>query len=109
MDAVDPARLRLGPATPGRGVAYPFDLYSHCGIDFARFGGRIWRAQTPLPEPRTLPDAKGITTYTSYTAGTMTLLDDEIARFVIDERRYEVPGSPVVLFHPTTLTPPLCQ
>lgn len=105
---VNPRDPRLGPANPARGVPFPFDLYSHCGIEFARLGGEVWRAARPIREPLALPDADGITTYTAYTAGTMTLVDDELLRFVIDERRYEVSGSPVVVFRRTTVDPPLC-
>jgi hypothetical protein len=109
VDPVNPHNLRLGPTSPRLGVAYPFDLYSHCGIDFAHFGGRIWRAERAMAEPRTLPDANGEVAYTAYTAGTMTLLDDTTARFVIDERRYEVAGSAVVIFRPTTAKPARCR
>jgi hypothetical protein len=108
VDPVDLKRLRLGPASPVPGEAYPFDLYTHCGLGFARFGGRTWRAERPAPEPRPLPGAGGRTRYTGYTAGTMTLVEEGTARFVIDKSRYEVPGSPVVIFHPTTTQPPTC-
>jgi hypothetical protein len=96
------------PADPELGVAYPFDLYSHCGIGFARFAGRTWRAEPPRHEPRPLPDAGGVTTYDGYTPGTMTLVSEDTARFLVDPERAADDGTPIV-FHPTTVEPPLCE
>lgn len=104
---VDPARPRSGPAEPQLGVAYPFDLYTHCGVEFARFGGRWWQASPARPEPRPRAAGDGTTAYTGYTAGTMSLVGTEAARFVID-LRYAEADEPVVTFFPTSEEPPPC-
>ncbi|GAA2521682.1 hypothetical protein GCM10010201_19480 [Pilimelia columellifera subsp. columellifera] len=109
VDPVDLERLRGGPARPTRGVAYPFDLLTHCGIEHARFGGRTWRSERPLRQPRPLPDADGLTRHTGYTAGTMTVNDRDSATFVIDVRRADPFGSAEVVFYATRQTPPLCH
>ncbi|GGJ83907.1 hypothetical protein GCM10010123_11990 [Pilimelia anulata] len=109
VDPTDPAAPRGGPAAPVRGQAYPYDLYTHCGLEFARFGGRTWRVTPARPEPLPRADAAGVETYTGYTAGTMTLMAPAVARFVMDARRVVVTGSPVILFTPTAARPPICR
>jgi hypothetical protein len=32
------------------GVAYPFELLTHCGIEYAFFDGRYWLAEPPLDD-----------------------------------------------------------
>jgi hypothetical protein len=76
---------RIGPADPEVGVAYPFSMYTHCGIDTVTFGGRDWRAVDPQPEPERLPGSDGVTNYTGYTSGEMTLVDRDHLRFVITD------------------------
>jgi hypothetical protein len=44
-NSTDPPRTL--PDDPVIGVAYPFDLYSHCGIDLASFAGHVWRSVQP--------------------------------------------------------------
>ncbi|MFB7370454.1 hypothetical protein ACFC0D_11510 [Streptomyces sp. NPDC056222] len=34
----------LGPDRPVRGVRYPYDMTKECGMRYAVFGGRLWRA-----------------------------------------------------------------
>jgi hypothetical protein len=105
---VDLTHLRQGPADPQIGVAHPFDLFTHCGIEFARFGGQVWQAASPRPEPQAQPNASGDTAYTGYTAGTMTLVGTGVVRFVIDVR-YAVADETVITFFPTTGAPPPCK
>jgi hypothetical protein len=62
---------------PVIGVAYPFDLPTHCGILFAQFGGR-WSAVTPTAQPHPMGRDQ--------TAGTMTLEDDQHAVFRWDNQ-----------------------
>jgi hypothetical protein len=71
--------LELGPARPAFGVTYRFDLFIHCGIRYAKFGGRWWHADPEQPEPRT--------TYGGglYVAGTMALVAPDEARFTSKE------------------------
>ena len=63
---------------PSVGVAYPFRLYTHCGILSARFGGRLWRAQPPLTDGSGNPP-KGWDN--PQQAGTMRLLSRDEAEF----------------------------
>jgi hypothetical protein len=64
-----------GPDRPAVGVAYPYDLYVHCGIRYARFGGRWWHADPEQAAPRE-PEIGGV-----YIRGTMTLASADEARF----------------------------
>jgi hypothetical protein len=90
-----------GPAHPALGTPYPYDLFTHCGIHYATFGGRTWATATALPEPTPTPDAHGTTTYTGYLAGYMILV-------AADEADFTTGGSTPIVFHPTTQTAPLC-
>ncbi|MFG2645644.1 hypothetical protein ACGFYP_32275 [Streptomyces sp. NPDC048370] len=36
----------LGPERPERGVRYPYDMTKECGMRYAVFGGRLWRAES---------------------------------------------------------------
>jgi hypothetical protein len=98
----DPTAAKGGPDAPQIGVSYPFDLLTHCGIHWAAFGGKTWATDTQLPEPRPKPDPKtGVTTYTGYTAGFMTLLAPGTLRF-------DAPGGVSAVFHPTSAPIGLC-
>jgi hypothetical protein len=69
-------------AEPQIGVHYAFQWYVHCGMDFAEFGGRSWRAEQPrqpFPGPRPLPGGGG--SDNGYLVGTMTLLSHDTLRF----------------------------
>jgi hypothetical protein len=108
VEPVDPLNPRTGPAAAEIGRTYPFDLYTHCGIEYAPFGGKTWRAITPLPEPRAKAGEDGITVYSGYTAGTMTLVDAATARFVVDVRYADVADS-VVDFEISERSAPGCK
>jgi hypothetical protein len=108
VEPVDPLNPRTGPAVAEVGRTYPFDLYTHCGIEYAPFGGKTWKAVTPLPEPRAKAGEDGITVYSGYTAGTMTLVDASTARFVADLRYTEVAAS-VVEFEVSERPAPGCK
>jgi hypothetical protein len=103
----DPDRPRTGPAQPQLGEAYPYDLYTHCGIRHAQFGGRWWEVSPPRAEPPARVGADGVTRYTGYTAGTMTLVGTDVARFVIDVR-HATADDPVVTFFPASGQPAPC-
>jgi hypothetical protein len=99
----NPTAAKRGPDSPTIGVAYPFDLLTHCGIRWATFGGRTWVTDALLPEPRPKPDPRtGITTYTGYTAGFMTLIEPDTLRF-------DAPGVVSAVFHPTSESIGLCD
>lgn len=69
----------LGPVDPHLGVAYPFDLLTHCGITGTRFGGRYFAAVHPLVEGAgNPPQGWG----NPYQRGSMTLVSADEARFV---------------------------
>jgi hypothetical protein len=98
---------RKGPAAPIIGTPYPYDLNVHCGGWFLRFGGRIWRTDTP-PDYHLRREANGNTKITGFIAGTAELVDQDTARFVMDTR-YVDADQPVVLYELTTQKPPTCQ
>jgi hypothetical protein len=108
VEPSDPDNPRLGPKVAEVGRTYPYDLYTHCGIAYARFGGAVWLAERPRPEPPLKPDAKGWLTYSGYTAGTMTLVDAAAARFVADTRYIEADDF-VVDFRATEEPMPTCR
>jgi len=86
-------------------MSYPFDLYTHCGIEFTMFGGREWRAVTPQPEPDRIPGPDGIVTYTGYTAGRMLLVNEGLLRFTITDSE-AVNNGETVEFEPLSETAP---
>lgn len=99
----EPDAAKRGPDSPKIGVAYPFDLLTHCGIRWATFGGRTWVTDVRLPEPVAKPDPRtGITTYTGYTAGFMTLVAPDTLRF-------DAPGVVSAVFHPTSKPIEVCD
>jgi hypothetical protein len=105
-----PGQWETGPADPEVGVAYPFDLHTHCGIRWTSFGGREWRAVEPAPEPADGPDDDGTVSYDGYTIGTMTLLDEDLLRFTVTDPFAEGRGQ-TFDFVPMTDTDsrPLCE
>ena len=82
-----PSNATNGPTGPGDvqaapnglvvGVAYPFDLLTHCGICETLVGGTYFEADTPLVGPGNPP--KGWVN--PYQRGTMTLLTTSTAEF----------------------------
>jgi hypothetical protein len=104
-----PAATPPGGTTlrPALGVAYPFDLSTHCGIRFASFGGRTWLAvgSPAVPNPR--PAADGMLTHAGYTNGTMTETSTNELAFVVDQTTSFGPTT-LVTFRPTTAQPPQC-
>jgi hypothetical protein len=58
------------------GVAYRFNLLTHCGIEWAYFDGRYW-----VPRPRVDPPSN----WAAIEGGTMTLEEQEVAIFSADE------------------------
>jgi hypothetical protein len=71
---------------PAVGTKYPFVLYTHCGIRSAHFGGRWWKAVAPTEQPH--PGGK------EETAGTMELVNDDLARFTWQGGSAEFTPSP---------------
>lgn len=70
---------RIDWNVPARtGVAYRFELSTHCGVNYARFDRRWWEATPMLPEDR---EKWGFNS----AWGTMTLLDSDKAIFNSDK------------------------
>jgi hypothetical protein len=65
-------------ATAAAGSAHPFMLYTHCGIDEARIGGRYYEAVHPLSDGNGNPPPGWDN---PYQRGTMTLLPPDEALF----------------------------
>ncbi|MDX3230824.1 hypothetical protein [Streptomyces sp. ME19-01-6] len=97
----DGERWEQGPKHPKVQVAYPYDMYTHCGIEWADFGGKTWkisgvgpsiskRVEGDIPEGDTVG------------AGYMTLLSK-------DEAVFEAADFPPVYFKATKETPPRCD
>jgi hypothetical protein len=84
------------------GVAYPYDLYVHCGGEYARFSSQLWIADHPPGDPGPTPAENGVMVYTGYVAGWMTKLDGVTAIFTFSARR-----TPIV-YRVTDDEPPLC-
>jgi hypothetical protein len=66
------------PCTDGvqEGVAYRFNLLTHCGIEWAYFGGRYW-----VPKPRVDTPSH----WANIEAGTMLMEQPGVALFEADE------------------------
>jgi hypothetical protein len=91
-----------GPPHPEIGITYPFDLFVHCGGQFATFGGSTWETANPPGDLGAQPAGGGIATYTGYLAGWMTEVDPQTAYFTSSRLSKPVP------FHPTHTSPPEC-
>jgi hypothetical protein len=85
------------PPCAGRveeGVGYRFNLLTHCGIEWAYFGGRYW-----VPKPAVATPSH----WASIEAGTMLLEQPSVAVFEADEG-----GSARFVPAPLSYRPPTC-
>ncbi|WP_121391801.1 hypothetical protein [Actinokineospora cianjurensis] len=104
------ATTEVVPATSEAavGVAVPFQLPTHCGIKYARFADKWWRAEQESPDPRRVLAADGSGSYTGSVPGRVVLVDERTLRFTVDSGVIE--GGPTeVVLHPTADQPPLCD
>jgi len=99
---VNPHRLERGPDVAMFGVAYPYDLYVHCGGEYASFNGQTWVADHRPGDAGATRDENGVMTYTGHLAGWMTKVDLFTAIFTTSRRR-----TPIV-YRVTDEEPPLC-
>lgn len=90
-----------GPAKPVQHKPYPYDLYTHCGIKWARFGGRWWVLDTVFPGVEQVR-GKRPSRYTQTLAGYMTLIGPDTANF-------DAAGMPTLQFVPARKNPPGCD
>jgi len=88
----------IGPDHPVVGGAYRYDLYVHCGVRFAKFGGRWWHADPEQARPAGQPYRDG-----NYVAGTMTLVSPDHARFESADPHLSVD------FRPLAAAPAPCE
>ena len=73
-----PAGRLVVPPSPALGVAYPFDLLTHCGVVGANIGGVYFAAEQPLTDG---PGGRPAGWANPYQRGTMTLLSATEAQF----------------------------
>jgi hypothetical protein len=109
-DGLTSSQAQPEPGSVELGVAYPFDLYTHCGIEHASFAGREWTAARPLPEFKRLPNADGLVEYTGYTKGTMTVVDESTLWFLVTDPYSSGEGQSIEFtpLPPTAQPPPPC-
>jgi hypothetical protein len=74
----DPPAVPSRTAAAATGLARPYLLYTHCGIDEARIGNRYYQAVRPLSDGQGNPPAGW---GNPYQRGTMTLLSSDEALF----------------------------
>jgi hypothetical protein len=94
----EPLALRTGPTSPAIDTPYPYDLYTHCGIQNAYFENRWWAADSPTQDD----PARGSNPYTGSITGTMTLTSPTTARFT-------GPAKLTATFHPLDGPPMACS
>lgn len=91
-----------GPAKPKEHEPYPYDIYTHCGIKWVKFGGRWWVLDSVFPGAEQVkgePPSQGKGGQTL--AGYMTLIGPDTANF-------DAAGMPTMQFVPAKGEPPGC-
>ncbi len=81
-DDADPVE---GPKKPKPGTWYPYDLFSHCGVEAARFAGKSWilrTVRTDLTSPVPLDKNAGRHDSFNFMAGYIQLQEPDLAVFV---------------------------
>ncbi|MFF7946172.1 hypothetical protein [Streptomyces griseorubiginosus] len=97
---VDEGKWQQGPPKPKLHKPYPYDIYTHCGVKWVRFGGRWWVLDTVFPGTGQVK-GEPPTQDRQLLAGYMTLIDANTADF-------DAAGMPTMQFVPTGKTPPGC-
>jgi hypothetical protein len=90
-----------GPAEPKQQTPYPYDMYTHCGIKWVKFGGRWWILDSVYPGAEQVkgePSSQAGQTIPGY----MTLIGPDTANF-------DAAGMPTLQFVPTEDEPPGCE
>ncbi|MFC8263983.1 hypothetical protein ACFUNF_41935 [Streptomyces sp. NPDC057291] len=91
--------LKTGPRHPKQGQWYPYDMFAHCGIKFATFGGRLWQLDQIHTNSRS--QVAGERKAGNNVAGYMALQRPDGASF-------QAAGLPPMDFVPAKDKPPLC-
>ena len=79
-------RSTVGPSSSGQaGVSRPWRLFVHCEAPVIVFDGRAWAPVPPVPTYPGPRPVHGITTYTGYTTGTLTVLSADRLRFTASD------------------------
>ncbi|MFD9902961.1 hypothetical protein [Streptomyces sp. NPDC059063] len=97
---VDADDWQEGPAKPEEGTWYPYDMPAHCGIQYARFGGRWWELESVSTTSGGQVRGKPVRG-TNVQPGYMALIGPGAASF-------EAAGLPSMDFAPTKDEPPKC-
>lgn len=75
-----------GPSSAGQaGTSRPWRLFVHCGAPVIVFDGRPWAPVPPVPTYPGPRPVHGITSYTGYTTGTLTVLSADRLRFTASD------------------------
>ncbi|MCX4988482.1 MULTISPECIES: hypothetical protein [unclassified Streptomyces] len=90
-----------GPTKPVQHKPYPYDIYTHCGIKWVKFGGRWWTLDTVFPGVEQVKGERA-PRYTQTLAGYMTLIGPDTANF-------DAAGMPTLQFVPAKKNPPGCD
>ncbi|MEY2246902.1 hypothetical protein AB8A21_28855 [Streptomyces sp. BF23-18] len=93
-------RWNEGPAKPVQHKPYAYDIYTHCGIKWVKFGGRWWVLDTVFPGVEQVR-GKRPSQYSQTLAGYMTLIGPDTANF-------DAAGMPTLQFVPAGKNPPGC-
>ncbi|MFD6554491.1 hypothetical protein [Streptomyces sp. NPDC058398] len=93
-------RWNEGPAKPVQHKPYAYDIYTHCGIKWVKFGGRWWVLDTVFPGVEQVR-GKRPSQYSQTLAGYMTLIGPDTANF-------DAAGIPTLQFAPAGKNPPGC-
>ncbi|MFB8000319.1 hypothetical protein ACFC4G_47155 [Streptomyces sp. NPDC056002] len=96
---VEKDKWQEGPSNPKQHKPYPYDIATHCGIKWLKFGGRWWVLDSVFPG---VEQVKGEPSRDSQrVAGYMTLIGPDTATF-------DAAGMPVMQFVPNRGKPPGC-
>ncbi len=60
---------------------FGFSMPSHCGIEYADFAGKTWKAPVPVPDPGGVENPGGGGYYSGHVEGTVTLTSPTTAYF----------------------------
>jgi hypothetical protein len=102
-----PARARTlgeqhnGPAHPVQHRAYPYEIYTHCGIKWVEFGRRWWVLDSVHPGAEQVRGERRWQNGETL-AGYMTLTGPDTANF-------DAAGTPTLQFVPSKVDPPGCK